>query len=207
MNFCQEGIEPARQYVLKTAKSPEMLEIRSALLMACTMLGETFPELQDWQADSKHDLQFRRQWYKDHPFKPLTGDTVIENDEVTDDIFDEDDDEPTPNVVIRNKRIGRNDPCPCGSGKKYKKCCYGKVDVGEETDSDHAAALSGLHSGTPTKQYPIGTLAYYGPDDCTITKIVAAVVKNENAEPIFGAVGRYHREQQPQGSTTNKGLI
>lgn len=21
--------------------------------------------------------------------------------------------------------IGRNDPCPCGSGKKYKKCCYG----------------------------------------------------------------------------------
>jgi uncharacterized protein len=22
--------------------------------------------------------------------------------------------------------IGRNDPCPCGSGKKYKKCCMGK---------------------------------------------------------------------------------
>lgn len=21
------------------------------------------------------------------------------------------------------KRVGRNDPCPCGSGKKYKKCC------------------------------------------------------------------------------------
>ncbi len=21
------------------------------------------------------------------------------------------------------KEIGRNDPCPCGSGKKYKKCC------------------------------------------------------------------------------------
>ncbi len=24
-------------------------------------------------------------------------------------------------------KIGRNDPCFCGSGKKYKKCCYGKV--------------------------------------------------------------------------------
>jgi len=23
-------------------------------------------------------------------------------------------------------KIGRNDPCPCGSGKKYKQCCYGK---------------------------------------------------------------------------------
>ncbi|WP_300458011.1 SEC-C metal-binding domain-containing protein [Desulfobacula sp.] len=20
--------------------------------------------------------------------------------------------------------VGRNDPCPCGSGKKFKKCCY-----------------------------------------------------------------------------------
>ena len=26
-------------------------------------------------------------------------------------------------TVHREKKIGRNDPCPCGSGKKYKKCC------------------------------------------------------------------------------------
>ena len=28
-------------------------------------------------------------------------------------------------LPIRNEgpRVGRNDPCPCGSGKKYKKCC------------------------------------------------------------------------------------
>ena len=30
-------------------------------------------------------------------------------------------------------KIGRNDPCPCGSGKKYKKCCMA---------SDEAAALA-----------------------------------------------------------------
>ena len=23
----------------------------------------------------------------------------------------------------KNPKIGRNDPCPCGSGKKYKNCC------------------------------------------------------------------------------------
>jgi SWIM/SEC-C metal-binding protein len=23
----------------------------------------------------------------------------------------------------KSEKIGRNDPCPCGSGKKYKKCC------------------------------------------------------------------------------------
>ena len=27
-----------------------------------------------------------------------------------------------PEQVIRREKIGRNDPCPCGSGKKYKKC-------------------------------------------------------------------------------------
>ena len=26
-----------------------------------------------------------------------------------------------------NLNPGRNDPCPCGSGKKYKKCCLGKT--------------------------------------------------------------------------------
>jgi methionyl aminopeptidase len=26
----------------------------------------------------------------------------------------------------RNMKVGRNDPCPCGSGLKYKKCCLGK---------------------------------------------------------------------------------
>jgi len=26
-------------------------------------------------------------------------------------------------TVIKGDKVGRNDPCPCGSGKKYKKCC------------------------------------------------------------------------------------
>ena len=26
-------------------------------------------------------------------------------------------------TIVKGKKIGRNDPCPCGSGKKYKHCC------------------------------------------------------------------------------------
>ncbi|HIT90080.1 MAG TPA: SEC-C domain-containing protein [Candidatus Merdenecus merdavium] len=26
-------------------------------------------------------------------------------------------------TIVKGPKIGRNDPCPCGSGKKYKKCC------------------------------------------------------------------------------------
>jgi len=28
-----------------------------------------------------------------------------------------------PKTVRKEQTVGRNDPCPCGSGKKYKKCC------------------------------------------------------------------------------------
>jgi len=40
---------------------------------------------------------------------PFTGEEILQLDE------------PTP--VRRQRKVGRNDPCPCGSGKKFKKCC------------------------------------------------------------------------------------
>ncbi len=38
---------------------------------------------------------------------------------------------------MKTQRIGRNDPCPCGSGKKFKHCCLGKEN---STASNHGAA-------------------------------------------------------------------
>lgn len=29
-------------------------------------------------------------------------------------------------IVVKDKKIGRNEPCPCGSGRKYKHCCLNK---------------------------------------------------------------------------------
>jgi uncharacterized protein YecA (UPF0149 family) len=29
-------------------------------------------------------------------------------------------------IPEKSVKVGRNDPCPCGNGKKYKKCCLGK---------------------------------------------------------------------------------
>ena len=31
--------------------------------------------------------------------------------------------EEKPKTVKKGTQVGRNDMCPCGSGKKYKKCC------------------------------------------------------------------------------------
>jgi hypothetical protein len=49
-------------------------------------------------------------------------------DDYDDDDFEDDDDDdfyPDRHLEpeIRKPKIGRNEPCPCGSGKKYKKCC------------------------------------------------------------------------------------
>ena len=33
--------------------------------------------------------------------------------------------------VRKDKKVGPNDPCPCGSGKKYKKCCMQKDKLSE----------------------------------------------------------------------------
>ena len=40
-----------------------------------------------------------------------------------------------PVVLKASEKVGRNDPCPCGSGKKYKKCCgAANADTSEDTE-------------------------------------------------------------------------
>ena len=31
--------------------------------------------------------------------------------------------EEKPQTPVATEKVGRNDPCPCGSGKKFKNCC------------------------------------------------------------------------------------
>lgn len=54
---------------------------------------------------------------------------------------------------MREKRHGRNDPCPCGSGLKYKKCCFEKDRARSSRARDERSAadiaLSFLYAGYP----------------------------------------------------------
>jgi uncharacterized protein YecA (UPF0149 family) len=38
-------------------------------------------------------------------------------------------------VSIRQGKIGRNDPCPCGSSRKFKRCCEAKMNTAIATGS------------------------------------------------------------------------
>lgn len=55
--------------------------------------------------------------------------------------------------------IGRNDPCVCGSGKKYKKCCLGKAQ--DSTETLVSEELGRVIRGIYKKQRSSGELALY----------------------------------------------
>jgi hypothetical protein len=57
-----------------------------------------------------------------------------------------------PVRVVRHENVGRNEPCPCGSGKKYKKCCLQKQ---EELARQSVAA----QTPEPMQTYTKGTLS------------------------------------------------
>ena len=115
--------------------------------MTCKIMGEQFPEYQQWMADEKRKREehWRKvEQLKDDPqammlwafdkLKELAEDCQSEGEEPTRKS------PPTFQVPTAKRprgdaagllsaldrhsgRIGRNDPCPCGSGKKSEKCC------------------------------------------------------------------------------------
>lgn len=64
---------------------------------------------------------------------------------------------------IRMKKIGRNDPCPCGSGKKYKQCCLKKDQPSFSPDELAARRIHREMEGLPERMMRFVAEAY-GPD-------------------------------------------
>ena len=67
-----------------------------------------------WEFYSPAVIESRQERWKEEEARRSEDD--LEDDE----LFAE---EPALPYVRETPKVGRNDPCPCGSGKKYKKCC------------------------------------------------------------------------------------
>ncbi len=78
--------------------------------------------------------------------------------------------------ALREAKVGRNDPCPCGSGKKYKRCCQGKPQAGS------AAAVTDSGPALVTHLSDQATGAR--PDDPALTR---------QAEELIATVVRWRR--------------
>ncbi|MBQ8085543.1 MAG: SEC-C domain-containing protein [Lachnospiraceae bacterium] len=73
------------------------------------------------QKDNYYNQDIIRESINDARYNPVWGSGIAE----IDDIFDPFSDDTQP-YVRKHPKIGANEPCPCGSGRKFKKCCRGK---------------------------------------------------------------------------------
>jgi hypothetical protein len=76
-----------------------------------TLFGDTVEELSGWYCFTEQYREDQERWHR-RAEADLARSQRVENP---------------------FKGVGRNDPCPCGSGKKFKKCCLGAVRLGSLT--------------------------------------------------------------------------
>ena len=124
--YSDEAIDLARNVLTTYTSGEEVLRCRQILIAVATLMEVDFPELESWREDER------------------TGQAAIETPAPEFEVIDEYDklltvaapQAPTQTVakprstalpkrsaMFQNRGVSRNDPCPCGSGKKYKKCC------------------------------------------------------------------------------------
>ena len=137
-----DGFTPLRQMVLANAYDARLYDLKRALV-ACAMMAAVygvpfdFPELPTLREEVvAKEIEYQR--------RLEAGEFDLSRDNNVDDLDDDlslDDfnDLPDLPLALENRpprhtapirrdpaEVGRNDPCPCGSGKKYKKCCLNK---------------------------------------------------------------------------------
>jgi HEAT repeat protein len=113
-NFAPEGVEPVRAMIQRDHYDPQMENLPGRLAATCIIMGVEFPERDTWKRQAEEKLA-----------------TIIRN------IRDMETPKPRPlplppvslpfaSKAHPKQKVGRNDPCPCGSGKKFKHCCMKK---------------------------------------------------------------------------------
>ena len=141
-HFAWEAIEPVRQLLRSQRLDFELRHLRDYLVETCTIMDERFPEYDEWRAAGEREREEQRQHMetlKDNPMAALSwalgrlqDDDASDGPEERKTIPPASDLAPLDGILSDSRsdaganRVGRNDPCPCGSGKKYKKCCMRK---------------------------------------------------------------------------------
>jgi hypothetical protein len=132
--FAYEGIEIARSLLLGKELDFTDKGLRTFLLETCTLTGERFPEYDQWMATEKNEKEehFRRvKELENDPqglllfaMEKLTGKKATDPPKAKPPLA------PLSRMSLPRpapkQKVGRNDPCPCGSGKKFKACCMRK---------------------------------------------------------------------------------
>ncbi len=131
-HFSEQAVELVRQMVLADDLNPDLTDLRYRLVATATIMGMSFPEYEQWYKDFVVNNWGRIEYEvgrirKNFQIHEEDEDEEWEDDDDYEEDFDDDYEEKRLQPIRNDQeRIGRNDPCPCGSGKKYKKCCFKK---------------------------------------------------------------------------------
>lgn len=96
MESCENDIEPV---------------FEKYILDRHTLIDDTIKEMSWWYCFKPKTEDHEIQAQSDNTFSPSSSSGLSSKSNQT---------------VSKKAKMGRNDPCPCGSGKKYKKCCLNK---------------------------------------------------------------------------------
>jgi hypothetical protein len=114
-----EAIEPIRQLVLDGTYDERCADLKRDLVVAATLMDVEFPEREQWKAEVERkrlELENKLLNQRSQRLRREKRRLVHQRTER----HEQEEEKPPKN------KIGRNDSCPCGSGKKFKKCCLNK---------------------------------------------------------------------------------
>jgi hypothetical protein len=130
-----EAIDPLRQLVLDGTYDETYADLKRDVVLAATLMGVEFVEREQWKADviikrlerenKRLKQRLEEEVYRLKTKKKLERQKRQLIRRQIEQYGPEEEGMPT-------NRIGRNDPCPCGSGKKFKKCCLGRQRLGSD---------------------------------------------------------------------------
>lgn len=103
--------------VLREGRAATLDELRARP----TFIEDTVAELEDWAWFNELDVPDRVGGIEEDGDGGDDGEPLDEPDDPED--FSEPWSPPPQPLRRETARVGRNDPCPCGSGKKFKRCC------------------------------------------------------------------------------------
>lgn len=107
--FSEEGI-PFVQERIHQGYAEWMLDLEQSLYVNCLANRVVVPELDEYKREREEREAREKHGENGHlDFPERTNRLGL----------------PAGTPFVNPNKIGRNDPCPCGSGKKYKKCCIG----------------------------------------------------------------------------------
>ncbi|MBI1314789.1 hypothetical protein GC176_26135 [bacterium] len=136
--FSARGLPIVRELIRDAKTDRFCADLRDDVLLVGRILDIEVPEADDWSRDLAQERQ-ERSAALDRLWGPLLGlpgarrARTVEDREPAFELVPSGADEEqrsrtevaTITQPIRNsdRKVGRNDPCPCGSGRKFKKCC------------------------------------------------------------------------------------